>query len=200
MNVFSSECSSGCESGWTSYLEHSFCSDGSIDKKSGFCDEHRQGHKGKEEVVGDEEDLSMVSDASSGPPHFYEDNGYFNGDNQHQFTLPKVAALSKNVGKRHKHKEHRRQTEDHQQLPSLLDDTASSPLINFSKKNFARTNAHASMEESAFHFPRGFSATHFQPSPSGNHLQGHQLSDFPLVLFCFLNYQLIASFNIDRWF
>ncbi|GMJ00581.1 hypothetical protein like AT4G33800 [Hibiscus trionum] len=169
MNVLSCERSSGCESGWTTYLEQSFSSDVSFGKNS------------KQELlpVPDEEDLSMLSDASSGPPHFYEDD-----DNQHRYTVPKVATLNKNVGKRHKNKQRSRQTVDHQQLPSLLDDTASSPLINFSK-----TNTHASMEESGFHYPQGFSATHFQvqggpalhdhfgflqPSQSGNHLQGHQ--------------------------
>ncbi|XP_038996023.1 uncharacterized protein LOC120120460 isoform X1 [Hibiscus syriacus] len=134
----------------------------------------------------------MVSDASSGPPHFYEDDGYFNDDDHHHYTAPKVATLNKNGGKRHRNKE--------QQLPSLHDDTASSPLINFSKNNFSHTNnTQASMEESAFHYPQGFSATHafhypqgfsathfqggpafqdhfgfLQPSPSGNHLQEHQ--------------------------
>ncbi|XP_038991157.1 protein SOB FIVE-LIKE 6-like, partial [Hibiscus syriacus] len=179
---------SGCESGWTSYLEQSFCSYGSNDKKSGFCGEYRKGHKGKEDVVvvddddDDEEDLSMVSDASSGPPHFYEDDGYFNDDDHHHHTVPKVAELNKNGGKRHRNKE--------QQLPSLHDDTASSPRINFQKNNnFGHTNnTQASMEESGFHYhPQGFSATHFQggpafqgnfgflqPSPPGNHLQGHQ--------------------------
>ncbi|XP_038996348.1 protein SOB FIVE-LIKE 6-like [Hibiscus syriacus] len=154
MNVLSSECSSGCESGWTSYLVQSFCSDDSNDKKSGFCDEYRKGHKGKEEVVvvvddDEEEDLSMVSDASSGPPHFYED------DDDHHYTVPKVAAFNKNGGKRHRNKE--------QQLPSLHDDTASSPLINL-QNNFGHTNnTQASMEESGFHYhPQGFSATTFR--------------------------------------
>ncbi|KAK8636507.1 hypothetical protein V6N13_124253 [Hibiscus sabdariffa] len=121
MNVLSYEGSSGCESGWTSYLEQSFCfghlshkSNGFDDKRNGFCEEHRKGHKGKEEE--EEDDLSMISDASSGPPHFNEDNGHLNDDNSRPYTVLKV----------HRDKEH-------QQLPCLLDDTASSPLINFSK-------------------------------------------------------------------
>ena len=142
MNVLASECSSGCESGWTNYLEQSFLSanplhkgNGLNDKRSGFCDGQRE-NRGKEEVndddVVEEEDLSMVSDASSGPPHYYEDNGYFNDDNQYQYTASKAATLNKNGGKRHRNMEHRIRRED-QELPSFLDDTASSPLINFSK-------------------------------------------------------------------
>ncbi|KAK5774476.1 hypothetical protein PVK06_042331 [Gossypium arboreum] len=198
MNVLASECSSGCESGWTSYLEQSFLSGNLSHKSSGFCDE-RGKYKGKEEVVDEEEDLSMVSDASSGPPHLNVDNGYFNDDNHYQYTLPKGATLNKNGGtKRHRKKEHQRQREVHQELPSLLDDTASSPLI---KNNFAHTNNHASVEESVLHYPQGFSATHFQggpafqhhfgflqSSPTGNYLQqGHRLSD-EYLLIPFLGY------------
>ncbi|XP_022762140.1 uncharacterized protein LOC111308054 [Durio zibethinus] len=167
MNVLASECSSGCESGWTNYLEQSFLSanpshkaNGFNDKKSGFCEERRK-IRGEEEVDDEEEDLSMVSDASSGPPHFYEDNGYFNDDNHYQYTVPKRAMLNKNNGgKKHRNKEHPRHRED-QELPSFLDDTASSPLINFSKNNFALTSNQASME-SVFDYAQGFSATHFQ--------------------------------------
>ncbi|XWS68143.1 hypothetical protein CRYUN_Cryun04dG0065900 [Craigia yunnanensis] len=194
MNVLASECSSECESGWTNYLEQSFLSanpshkgNGFNDRKSIFCDGHRD-NRGKEEVdddVVEEEDLSMVSDASSGPPHFYEDNGYFNGDNQYQYTASKGATLNKNGGERHRNMKHRRRRED-QELPSFLDDTASSPLINFSKNNFVHTNNQASME-SVFDYPQGFSATNFQggpafqdhfgflqSSPSGNQLQNNQ--------------------------
>ncbi|KAK8480896.1 hypothetical protein V6N13_029924 [Hibiscus sabdariffa] len=150
MNVLSYECSSGCESGWTSYLEQSFClghlshkSNGFNDKRNGFREEHRKGHKGEEE----EEDLSMISDASSGPPHFSEDNGHLNDDNSRPYTVLKVATLNKNGGKSHRNKEH-------QQLPCLLDDTASSPLINFSKGGPA-------FQDQSFGV--------LQPSPSGNH-------------------------------
>ncbi|XVE49348.1 hypothetical protein DITRI_Ditri01bG0076300 [Diplodiscus trichospermus] len=197
MNVLASECSSGCESGWTNYLEQSFLSanpsnkgNGFNSRKSGFCDGHRE-NRGKEDVaddddVAEEEDLSMVSDASSGPPHFYEDNGNFNDDNQYQYTASKGATLNKSGGKRHRNKEHRRRREDNQGLPSFLDDTASSPLINFSNNNFVHSNNQASME-SVFDYPQGFSATHFQggpafqdqfgflqSSPSGNQLENNQ--------------------------
>ncbi|XVF01401.1 hypothetical protein REPUB_Repub04eG0086100 [Reevesia pubescens] len=202
MNVLASECSSGCESGWTNYLEQSFLSanpsqkrNGFKDRKSGFCDEHREINRGKEEVEEEEEeeeeeDLSMVSDASSGPSHFYEDNiGYFNDQN----NAPKVATLNKNGGNRQRNKEHRRRRKDQEVLPSFLDDsdTASSPLINFSKNNFVHTNNQASME-SVFDYPQGFSATHFHQggpalqdhfgfflsSPCENQLQNNQFKWF----------------------
>lgn len=143
MNFLASECSSGCESGWTNYLEQSYLSSNPSNKghrkSSGFCDEqYYTENKGKEEVVfvEEEEDLSMVSDASSGPPHFYED--FTNDDNQYQYTSSKSAnSLNQNGGKRHKTKEYRRSRrgarQDKEVPPSFLDDTASSPLINFSK-------------------------------------------------------------------
>ncbi|GMI78769.1 hypothetical protein HRI_001546200 [Hibiscus trionum] len=159
MNVLSYECSSGCESGWTSYLEQSFCLGNLSQKSNGFSEEHRKGRdKGKEEVVvvvnddddGDEEeveedDLSMISDASSGPPHFNIE------DNSNLYSVLKVAALNENGCKSDRNKEHETQREEHQQ-----DDTASSPLINFSKNNFGHSNKykHGSMEESGFHYPQ----------------------------------------------
>ncbi|XP_039060833.1 protein SOB FIVE-LIKE 6-like [Hibiscus syriacus] len=150
MNFIASECSSGSESGWTNYLEQSFLSANPSKKKnvkkSGFCDERRE-NRSKQRVV-DEEDLSMVSDASSGPPHFYEDNG----GNQlyHKNMVPQGVTLNKNGGdKRH------RKLQVHED-----DDTASSPFINHSKNN---NNNHA---------PVGFSATHFESSsPSANQLR-----------------------------
>ncbi|XP_038996026.1 uncharacterized protein LOC120120460 isoform X2 [Hibiscus syriacus] len=126
----------------------------------------------------------MVSDASSGPPHFYEDDGYFNDDDHHHYTAPKVATLNKNGGKRHRNKE--------QQLPSLHDDTASSPLINFSKNNFSHTNnTQASMEESAFHYPQGFSATHaFREGPHSK-----TTLDFCSLLHPETTYKSTSGFN-----
>ena len=60
------------------------------------------------------------------------DTDYFNDDNQYQYTASKGTNLNKSDGKRQKNMEHRRHRGD-QELPSFLDDTASSPLINFSK-------------------------------------------------------------------
>ncbi|KAK8704417.1 hypothetical protein V6N13_048039 [Hibiscus sabdariffa] len=60
MNLSASLCGSGCESGWTFYLDQSFCS------------QTWSGVKGARFMVEDEEEgLSMVSDASSGPRQYY---------------------------------------------------------------------------------------------------------------------------------
>nr|KJB79460.1 hypothetical protein B456_013G051000 [Gossypium raimondii] len=161
MNFMASECSSGCESGWTNYLEQSFLSSNPSKKKngfkkSGFCDEHREINRGKQKVDDDvenddeeeEEDLSMVSDASSGPPHFYEDDNKL----YHEYMVPQTGTtFNKNGGKRHRNKEQRRRQHEQQVHEEI--DTASSPYINYSKKSFVGTNNQA---------PMGFSATHFE--------------------------------------
>lgn len=82
----------------------------------------------------EEEDLSMVSDASSGPPHFHEDddcsdeNGCFYATSQ---------ALKKSKKKNIKDK-HPCTILQH----SSLDDTASSHVLSFSKASRERDNTH----------------------------------------------------------
>ncbi|KAL9415333.1 hypothetical protein AB3S75_043592 [Citrus x aurantiifolia] len=186
MNAWASECSSGCESGWTLYLEHSSHRNAG-GRSGGFCEENyyeekKYSVKHNEHVVDDdEEDLSMVSDASSGPPHFNEDEevGYFN-------DVKATTKLPNNGGRRLKNKEQR--CPEKEKLPCFLDDTASSPVINFSSKNdFALTNTNQASMESMLAYSQAFSATHFQgrsafqdhfgflqPSLSGNHLQNNQ--------------------------
>lgn len=137
MNVLASECSSGCESGWTVYLEQSFLSpnDSHPNKGNGFVNGKsvlRTSYEEEEE----EEDLSMVSDASSGPPHFQEEaeQVYFNVDDDSCFC-PKaskdVRLISKSVAKRKKSREQRRCGGQEQVPANFLDDTASSPVYNF---------------------------------------------------------------------
>ncbi|KAK9129712.1 hypothetical protein Sjap_010199 [Stephania japonica] len=163
MDGFSSECSSGCESGWTMYLDHSGSpnhfdrDDGGIIGSGGFqC----QGYKGKdveqeEEEEEDEEDLSMVSDASSGPPHLNEyDQDYC--DEYGYFSTPAATALARKSDKRQKMKF----STPAQHHPSLLDDTASS-TFNFSKSNFPLSNQQASREH-ALDISQGFSATQYK--------------------------------------
>ncbi|XP_002298783.1 protein SOB FIVE-LIKE 5 isoform X2 [Populus trichocarpa] len=207
MNFLASECSADCESGWTLYLEQSFLSNPNskhrnktnfVDAESaGFC---RKGKNTREESEEDEEeeeeeeeeDLSMVSDASSGPPHFHEDESYFNCDNGHFYpSLKGTTLLNNGANYRQKKKEHSRQSRHRQdqELPPFLDDTASSPAFNFSKNNFALSNSNQDSMESVFDHSQSFSATHFQgrstyqdhigythPSLSGNKLQNNQLS------------------------
>ncbi|XP_011030317.1 PREDICTED: uncharacterized protein LOC105129793 isoform X2 [Populus euphratica] len=203
MNFLASECSADCESGWTLYLEQSFLSNPNskhrnktnfVDAESaGLCREGKNTREeSEEEDEEEEEDLSMVSDASSGPPHFHEDENYFNYDNGHFYpSLKGTTLLNNGSNYREKKKEHSRQSRHRQdqELPPFLDDTASSPAFNFSKNNFALSNSNQDSMESVFDYSQSFSATHFQgrstyqdhigcihPSLSGNKLQNNQLS------------------------
>ncbi|XP_073005349.1 protein SOB FIVE-LIKE 5-like [Typha latifolia] len=160
--VESSECSSGCQSGWTMYLEQSYEPPTSLHLKKGGS---------FEEEGEEEEDLSMVSDASSGPPHLHEEEQFFcycNGCGNANadgclcsFYAPSASAsLAKSGGKKR-----RVESEKEKELSSLLDDTASSPLFNYSKE---RQSFHTSANtikptmENAVEFSCGFSATHFK--------------------------------------
>ncbi|KAF8365102.1 hypothetical protein HHK36_032894 [Tetracentron sinense] len=133
MNGLPSECSSGCESGWTMYLVHSSLSANPFKRGGGFVDE---------------EDLSMVSDASSGPPHFLEDEEYWDDATEWFCSASSAAALEKS-SKRRKMDHRQQQQERH---PSFLDDTASSP------NNFTLAN-NEDLMENVLDFSQGFSAT-----------------------------------------
>lgn len=131
MDLLGSECSSGCESGWTLYLEQSFLSHGGSDRmvggEGGFCDGYWKAKASEEEEEEEVEDLSMVSDASSGPPHFIEDDACSHEEDGHFSRASKSATLGKRKGKKQKIKEY----QFHEPSSSFLDDTASSPALNF---------------------------------------------------------------------
>ncbi|GFY90061.1 hypothetical protein Acr_07g0002580 [Actinidia rufa] len=154
-DMFHLECSSGCESGWTLYLEQSFLSPYPSERV--FYSEEKRPVKDEHE----EEDLSMVSDASSGPPIFHEDQYFDNAGNGCLFQAPIDATLEKNRGKKKKNRETNPRQKAQEQT-SFLDDTASSPIFNFSQRNFTVTNHQASMEENILDFSEGCSATHFE--------------------------------------
>ncbi|KAF5937050.1 hypothetical protein HYC85_024556 [Camellia sinensis] len=168
-DMLASECSSGCESGWTLLLEHSFLSPPYPSHGGGAHElvDGRSVHTHSDE--NEEEDLSMVSDASSGPPVFHEDEYYGNADNGFFYHPPIEPTLPNNSGKRKKIKENRRRNDE--EHPSFLDDTASSPIFNLSsQKNFTLTttttnnnnNNKASSMEKILEFSEGCSATHFE--------------------------------------
>jgi len=124
MNALASQCSSGCESGWTLYLEHSFQLNHNAfsHASSQFIGEDNDQYKDKKakKEEAEEEDLSMVSDASSGPPHLPDAQ-----DNASFYSASNSAKLGKRSRKRQKVKQY-------QHLPSFLDDTASSLVFDFS--------------------------------------------------------------------
>ncbi|GFY85960.1 hypothetical protein Acr_04g0006980 [Actinidia rufa] len=86
MNISISECSSGCESGWTMYLDQSSNSGDHL-QKSGCGYE-----AANVEDYDEDEDLSMVSDASSGPPHFQEDEDLFDESGYKHIAKPLIGA------------------------------------------------------------------------------------------------------------
>ncbi|KAL5988257.1 hypothetical protein ACLOJK_036020 [Asimina triloba] len=152
--AFPLECSSGCESGWTMYLENQSFGrkpTTSVSSKQPGCLPCQTDHDGifqrvedgEEEVPVEEEDLSMVSDASSGPPHMldedecFDESGYF-----WAASYPSSAALAKKSSKRKA-----TQAQDKQQHPSLLDDTASSHVFSFSKSFSEANNKHSARED-----------------------------------------------------
>lgn len=132
----SEECSSGCESGWTLYLDHSSISPN--DRKNNrsrrvFSDATRLKEEDEEEEEEDE-DLSMVSDASSGPPHVHEEdgnhgnNGCFNRySTDHDALMSRNRKKNRDINRRRNNNNNKVQDRD-----TLLDDTASSPFFDFS--------------------------------------------------------------------
>ncbi|XP_020238485.1 uncharacterized protein LOC109817594 isoform X2 [Cajanus cajan] len=157
MNTFGSECSSGCESGWTLYLERSFLNQNASSHRGATEEEHKD-KRFKHEDSG-EEDLSMLSDASSGPPHFPHYEAYFNEEvNGSFYSASKAVKLAKNGTKKQKVKEN-------QHLPSILHDTASSPFFDFSTNNITGGKQQTSTG-SVLDYSQGFSATYFEGGSS----------------------------------
>ncbi|XP_059461460.1 protein SOB FIVE-LIKE 5-like [Corylus avellana] len=147
-----SQWSSGCESGWTRYLEQSSLSENQFQRVGGTDD-----YGGKEARVGEkEEDLSLVSDASSGPSHHHEDDEECFHDNGCHFNYSEVAGKSK---KKKKTKELHARNRRH----SDLDDTASYPALSFPLQP-DRTTLYRNQDsmENLLNFSHGFSATHFE--------------------------------------
>ena len=128
MNVSASQCGSGCESGWTLYLEQSSYSQTRCRNFGGNFDED-YGGKGARFVVEDEEDLSMVSDASSGPRHYCEDYEECLDEKGSFCSAPAAPEPTKKSSKNKKKIKEYGSNQQH----SYLDDTASSPVISFSK-------------------------------------------------------------------
>lgn len=116
MNISTSDCSSGCESGWTMYL----------DQSSNSADQFQKANmrfKAANEEEYDEledEDLSMVSDASSGPRHLQEDEDSFDGNGY-------LCSDSGHPNKKEKKKKNVKEQRSKKQY-SNLDDTAISPV------------------------------------------------------------------------
>ncbi|KAH8516362.1 hypothetical protein H0E87_004637 [Populus deltoides] len=165
MNVSASEYSGGgCESGWTSYLNQSSNSKHQYQGFGGFVD----GDYARVEE-DQEEDLSMVSDASSGPPQYCEDDEYG------------CDKLAKKSNSKKKSKEYGRSKQH-----SYLDDTASSPALGKKVNNEGTT-------EHVLEFSQGFSATHFKVFAG----VGHFFPDF-FRISSYRSLHLLINLNVTR--
>ena len=139
MNIATSDqWSTGCESGWTLYLDdQSYISTNTHHN----IDHHlHQTYRLKSTVHNDydhDEDLSMVSDASSGPPHFLQKNdehpSYYTQKSSKKSSKneKKKVGLMKNKQQYHHHDHHPFCNSNHH-----LDDTASSPSFSNSQVNY----------------------------------------------------------------
>lgn len=98
-------------------------------------------YEGKGEGLEDEEEeegLSMVSDASSGPPHYHDEVDKYSSHSSTSVPNQKV----RECGRRN-------------QQPSQLDDTASSPVQSFPQKKVSFSGKGAA--ENAMALSQGFS-------------------------------------------
>ncbi|OAO97536.1 hypothetical protein AXX17_AT4G38640 [Arabidopsis thaliana] len=145
--------SSGCESGWTLYLDQSVSSPSPscFRDSNGFESRRRSKDSWDQNYVHQEEeeeedDLSMISDASSGPRNISEED-----------SVKKINIVG--LKKQCKREKKRR---DYEKMNSLLDDTASSPLFNFPHKSVGGNKIEQTFPESTLDYSQGFSATQFQ--------------------------------------
>lgn len=145
----SSECSSGCESGWTMYFNHTN-DDGLIE----------DGRKYGLEQVEEAEDLSMISDASSGPPHFRGHDEFFSPS-----ALVKKDGIRKIVDMQYHRKQLCSPLEEEESY-GFLDDTASSPMAPVQQKFNIITTTNNQQPllpvDDIVELSHGFSATHFK--------------------------------------
>ncbi|CAL5206106.1 unnamed protein product [Lathyrus oleraceus] len=129
------------ESGWTHYLDQSIISE-SCFKGKGEYEYERKGERMNEKEF--EEDSSMVSDASSGPPH------YDNEENYCENFYHCLSSRTKESNKRKKVKEYERS-----QQSSPLDDTASSPFFSCPNKSHKKQDSfleNGAVENNAIQF------------------------------------------------
>ncbi|CAA7024083.1 unnamed protein product [Microthlaspi erraticum] len=110
MDLSDFEDSNGGESGWTMYLDHS----------SSVSLQHFDDHNGETKQEHDE-DSSMVSDASSGPPYYCEEAVPEDHLQQNTQYWCKSKNKNKNKNKKKVHEE-----QGYRRFNSCLDDTASS--------------------------------------------------------------------------
>ncbi|KQK23091.1 uncharacterized protein LOC100838151 isoform X2 [Brachypodium distachyon] len=171
MAAASSGCSSGCQSGWTTYLDDdrsSYSTSATTTRFHGKPQGQFYGY-GCECEYSEEDDLSMVSDASSGPPQQCSPGSgatHTNARAERRGIATETAAAA------------RRQSKVAGAVASLLEDTASSPA--FFKHSKVRSSAEAngyagaadSITNAADFSCAFFSATGFESPSNGSALSG----------------------------
>ncbi|KAE9588473.1 hypothetical protein Lalb_Chr22g0355701 [Lupinus albus] len=160
--------SAATESGWTHYLDQSTFSENYFQDTNAITNYEQNSQKMEES-----EDLSMVSDASSGPPHYddecYSENWYPN--------FSSISNYTKESQKKKKVKEYSKS-----QKPSTLDDTASSPLFNCSKESQKKQVSFSGngAVENALDFSQCLSSTRIKRKPKfQKNFRGTQASEEP---------------------
>lgn len=122
MDLSDFEYSDGGESGWTMYLDHS----------SYVSLHHFDDHNESETKQEHNEDSSMVSDASSGPPYYCEDAVPEDLLQQNTQYSCKSKSKNKNKSKKKVHEE----PGYNGRFNSCLDDTASSVVLFYKLVKF----------------------------------------------------------------
>ncbi|KAF7050184.1 hypothetical protein CFC21_058581 [Triticum aestivum] len=119
----SSECSSGCQSGWTTYLDDdtSSYSRGGTARLDGKGQPYRSSCRSEE---AEEDDLSMISDASSGPRHQYSA-----GSNEGAAALANAQRAERRCRVKEPAAARRQGKMAAAVASTLLEDTASSPAF-----------------------------------------------------------------------
>ncbi|XP_073272877.1 protein SOB FIVE-LIKE 5-like isoform X1 [Primulina huaijiensis] len=158
MNISTSECSSECESGWTMYLDQTSNSTDRFTRDFSKNWEENAADSYAYQDQEDDEDLSMVSDASSGPPpHLQEYENYAaegrGGGGEKQFFRGYASSVSEDSNKKKiKQKSKAKETRDYQRQQNFcLADTAISPVFHFPQDNVAPSG-----------FSQVFSAANFE--------------------------------------
>ncbi|XP_022982517.1 uncharacterized protein LOC111481310 isoform X2 [Cucurbita maxima] len=147
----------GGESGWTMYLDQSYTSGG------GVGENYREIEAKVRAEKDEEEDLSMVSDASSGPPNYNEECFYNNG-----FSASESAI---NCSREEKKKSKKGKQNGRNDQHSYLDDTASSTIYGYGYgygygKKINGASSNEELEANSIELSQGFSATHFKRKPA----------------------------------
>ncbi|KAF7041400.1 hypothetical protein CFC21_051201 [Triticum aestivum] len=174
----SSECSSGCQSGWTTYLDDdtsSYSRGGSTARLHGGKGQRCRSSCRSEDA--EEDDLSMISDASSGPRHQYSagsDEGAAAQANAQRAERRRRTAEPAAA---------RRQGKMAAAVAStLLEDTASSPAFFKHSKVMGspEANGYGGAAGSTMEYSNAadFSSTFFSPAGFESPLSGSPLGSY----------------------